>query len=110
MSGFDAGINRLILTGTLVAEPRTRISPAGISITRFTLEHQSIQQEAGNDRKVECRIMVTACGNVFQDRIGKGAAVEVEGFLSYESHQKMETRLILHALHIQELKYPDQED
>ena len=93
------------MTGEVVSDPATRKTPAGISITRFTLQHQSIQQEAGNARKVECRIIVTASGDVFQHSIGKGAQIEVQGFLSYESRQKMETRLIIHAQSIKELKY-----
>jgi primosomal replication protein N len=103
----EEGINRLIMTGEVVSDPATRKTPAGISITRFTLQHQSIQQEAGNARKVECRIFVTASGDVYQQSIEKGAQVEVQGFLSYESRQKMETRLIIHAQSIKELKYTD---
>ena len=97
------GINRLILTGEVVSEPKTRKTPAGIAITRFTLQHHSIQHEAGNDRKVECRIVVTASGEIFQRNIIKGAHVEIHGFLSYESRQKLETRLIFHAQSIKEL-------
>ena len=107
MNTSTEGINRLILTGEVISEPKTRKSPAGITMTRFTLDHQSIQQEAGTDRKVACRIIVTACGDVLQHVITKGARIEVDGFLSYESRQQMETRLIIHAQHIKELKYPE---
>ena len=97
----------MIMTGEVVSDPASRKTPGGISITRFTLQHQSVQQEAGNARKVECRIIVTASGDVFQHSISKGAQIEVQGFLSYESRQKMETRLIFHAQSIKELKYTD---
>ncbi len=100
-------INQLTLSGEVISEPKTRTSPAGIFIARFTLEHQSIQQEAGNERKVDCRIVVVACGDVFHRNIGKGKRVEVQGFLSYESRDKIETRLVLHAQHIKELKHQD---
>lgn len=106
MNTSTEGINRLILAGIVISEPKTRQSPAGVTMTRFTLDHQSIQQEAGTDRKVACRIIVTACGDALQQAIIKGAHVEVAGFLSYESRQQMETRLIIHAQHIKELKYP----
>jgi len=101
------GINQLILSGEVVSEPKTRTSPAGISITRFTLAHQSIQQEAGNDKRVDCRIVIVACGNAFHRSISKGMPVEVQGFLSYESREKLETRLVLHAQNIKELKHQD---
>jgi len=103
----DKGANRLTLSGEVISDPKKRTSPAGIIITRFTLEHESIQQEAGNDKKVNCRIVVVACGDEFQQHIGKGKAIEVQGFLSYESRDKIETRLVLHAQHIKELKHQD---
>lgn len=104
MNTTPEGINQLQLTGEVISEPKTRKSPAGISITRFTLDHQSIQQEAGTDRKVACRIVVVTCGADCQTWIKKGVRIEVKGFLSYESREQMETRLIIHAQHIKELK------
>ena len=107
MNDIDEGINRLILTGEVISEPSRRNTPAGIAVSRFTLQHQSLQHEAGNLRKVECRIVVTAFGDVIKHALSKGAQIQVEGFLSYESRQKMETRLILHAQSIKYLKNTD---
>ncbi|HEC29749.1 MAG TPA: primosomal replication protein N [Gammaproteobacteria bacterium] len=101
--------NQLILTGTIVSEPGSRQTPAGLSVIRFTLEHDSIQQEAGSNRKAQCRIVVTAFGlgiSKISD-VRKDAKVRVEGFLSYESSRKMESRLILHASDIRVLNKLD---
>jgi len=101
--GTSEDSNRLKLTGEVVNEFQTRTSPAGIPITRFTLEHISLQIEAGNQRKVECRIVVMVLGEMLHIKLnglGKGAKVKVDGFICYESSQKMETRLVLHALDI----------
>jgi len=101
--GISEDDNRLKLTGEVVNEFKTRTSPAGIPITRFTLEHTSLQVEAGSQRKVECRIVVMVLGEILHVKLnglGKGARVRVEGFICYESSQKMETRLVLHALDI----------
>ena len=98
--------NRLKLTGEVINEFQTRTSPAGIPITRFTLQHSSLQYEAGHQRKVECRIVVIALGEVLQAQLnglGKGVEVKVEGFICYESSQQMETRLTLHALNIERI-------
>ena len=98
--------NQLVLAGTVISEIKSRNTPAGIPVTRFTLEHESLQSEAGNDRKVKCRIAVTALGEqVHKDiqGINRNAMIRVDGFISYESSQQMETRLILHAQQIEVL-------
>ena len=95
--------NRLRLAGEVINELQTRTTPAGIPITRSTLEHTSLQFEAGHQRKVDCRIVVMALGKELHAKLnglGKGVEVKVEGFICYESSQKMETRLTLHALDI----------
>jgi len=101
--GGSEDSNRLTLTGQVINEFKTRVTPAGIPITRFTLEHSSLQVEAGHQRKVECRIVVIVQGETLHLKLkesGKGAEVKVDGFICYESSQKMETRLVLHALDI----------
>ena len=108
MSKPEGEINQLILTGTIVSEPASKKTPAGLSVIRFTLEHESIQVEAGNSRKAQCRIVVTAFGIAYSESdVRKDAKVRVEGFLCYESSQKMESRLILHASDIRVLKKID---
>jgi len=100
----------MTLCGLVVSEVKSRTTPAGISISRFTLEHSSRQREAGKLRKVDCRIVVIAAGESFERitrSLTKGKQISVEGFISYESSQQLETRLVLHAQTITELKHQD---
>jgi primosomal replication protein N len=95
--------NQLVLTGLVTRKPVTRISPAGIPISRFGLEHQSRQMEAGGERSVHCWIRVVASGRSLQEsvqRLAKDSRVRVTGFLARRSHRDPATELELHALHI----------
>jgi len=96
--------NCLVIAGQLAGAGETRVSPAGIPISRFLLEHHSGQTEAGVAREARCRIAVMACGETLSriaGRLPSGAAVRVRGFLSRANHREGECRLILHAAHIE---------
>ena len=60
--------NRLVLSGSLSKAPEIRYSPAGVPIARFTLQHQSRQQQAEMPRQVVCNILVIASGESVVDR------------------------------------------
>lgn len=95
--------NRLVIGGTVGSEPQTRISPAGIPISRFLLRHHSEQPEAGMKRQVECAVGVVATGAGLQEVIKKlhqGSAVRVAGFLGKANSRTGEYRLVLHATEI----------
>jgi primosomal replication protein N len=90
----------VLLSGEVHKAPETRYSPAGIPITRFVLQHQSRQMEAGLPREVNCRIVVVAAGEEMAQRAGAlqpGDEVRIRGFLSRNSHRDSEARLVLHA-------------
>lgn len=90
----------MLIAGTLGNEPETRFSPAGIPIARFTLRHQSQQQEAGMQRQVVCNIGVVASGEALQGIVRElhtGERVRVSGFLARANNRQGENRLILHA-------------
>ena len=92
--------NRLIIAGTVVRAPETRYSPAGIPISRFAMEHQSRQLEAGMPREAVCRMTVVAAGESLQSAVCAlvpGSRVRVSGFLSRAGHRAGEDRLVLHA-------------
>lgn len=96
--------NQLTLTGIVTRAPQTRTSPAGIPISRFGLEHQSRQMEAGGERLVQCWIRVVASGAELQtavQRLHTGNRVRVQGFLARRGHRDPDTQLELHALHIE---------
>ena len=80
-------------------EPKTRQTPAGISITRFTLAHQSTQEEVGLARQVELKIAVIATGKELQTQltgVTTGSPITVKGFLN-KSVFREEVKLVIHA-------------
>lgn len=95
--------NCLTLAGQVVGSCETRVTPAGIPIGRFLLEHHSGQQEAGWPREAYCRIPVMACGETLTRivcRLAPGAHIRVGGFISRANPREGEYRLVLHAAHI----------
>ena len=103
----SASVNQVTLAGQIVSTLNTRTAPSGIRISRFTLQHQSVQTEAGHDKKVDCRIIVIAVGEVAEQLPKQDASIVVRGFISYESRDKIETRLVLHAQQIVVLQDPE---
>ncbi|SEO59386.1 primosomal replication protein N [Aquisalimonas asiatica] len=98
--------NRLALTGQLLDDPQTRMTPAGVPVSRFTLEHESGQPEAGQHREVRFRIAVHARGQALQDVIGRlraGSPVRVLGYLGRSGHRPEQHRLVVFARRIQPL-------
>lgn len=96
--------NRLVLSGTVCRAPETRTSPAGIPLTRFTLEHRSRQIEAGVEREATCRIVVVAAGESMRQttvHLREGAHVTVSGFISRADARQGQAMLVLHAQQIE---------
>ena len=92
--------NRVVLAGVIKQTPQTRHTPAGIPVSRFTLVHQSIQQEAGMQRQANCQIAVVASGQALAAvtmHLQAGEAVKVSGFLARANHRDGEYRMVLHA-------------
>lgn len=80
--------------------PITRNSPAGIPMTRFTLEHRSQQVEATLPRESFFRLVVVVAGAALKqvaEGLQCGDEVCVEGFLSRMSYRDDEARIALHA-------------
>lgn len=96
--------NRLALTGLLLDDPRTRMTPAGVPVSRFTLEHESEQPEDGQSRQVRFRIAVHARGQALQDVIGTlgtGSPVRVLGHLGRSGYRPEQHQLVVFARRIQ---------
>jgi len=92
--------NRLIVSGVVCNPPESRNSPAGIPLTRFTLEHRSQQVEATLPRDTYFKIVVIAAGAALKQvavNLQRGDEVCVEGFLSRMSYREDEARMALHA-------------
>ncbi|MBK8535326.1 MAG: primosomal replication protein N [Candidatus Competibacteraceae bacterium] len=95
--------NCLIIAGQLAGSCEIRTSPAGVTISRFLLEHHSGQLEAGVAREAYCRIPVMACGEGFARTVGRlpqGTPVRVRGFISRANSREGEYRVVVHAAHI----------
>jgi len=96
--------NELVLTGQLLKPAEIQTTPAGIPIARFVLVHRSRRSEAGQMRKVECRMSVVASGQVLTTGITNwppGTRLQVKGFLSRAGYRAPDMRIELHALDIQ---------
>lgn len=96
--------NCLVLTGYVVKPPKTSTSPAGIHHCQFSIDHKSIQNEAGMNRQAFVRIQVVATGKVSQhltrDLI-EGCNVKVTGFINRHESRNGNPLLVLHAQQIE---------
>jgi len=78
------GENRLTLDVALLERGELRYTPAGIVAIDCTLRHESVQAEAGAERRVECELFAVAFGEVAQRlaRVPMASALRCEGFLA----------------------------
>ena len=93
-----------MITGMVVRRPETRVSPSGVPITRFAVQHRSVQTEAGHPRQATCLIRVVASGEALRPVVAQLDAeqrVRVGGFLSRADARRGEQRLVLHAEQIE---------
>ena len=101
MSGrATAAANELVIGGRLVDAPQRRCTPAGVPITRFVIEHDSEQMEAGHPRRVQCRLRVVAVGDPLAGRcaaLQAGSLVRVSGFLARAGYRAPDMKTELHA-------------
>jgi len=96
-----AQANRVTIAGRLIELDVLRHTPAGIPMLKFRLQHDSVQTEAGGERKVSCEIAAVAF-----EREAKllaaaklGSNVTVTGFLAAKSRSSR--TLMLHATEIE---------
>ena len=102
--------NRVVLTGRVLGRIEQRVTPAGIPISRFTLDHRSTQTEAGMRREAALRMAVVAGGDELVPRLrglSEGAQLRVSGFLARSSHRDAEHRITLHAQDIEQIASED---
>jgi primosomal replication protein N len=92
--------NRLTFAALLTQRGDLRYTPAGIPAIDCSLHHQSVQAEAGGERKVECELFAVAFGDVARKLAAKavGSELRCEGFLA----RRYRTGITI-ALHITHL-------
>jgi len=78
------GANRLTLDARLTQRGDLRYTPAGIPAIDCTLVHESVQAEAGGQRRVECEVFAVAFADVARKlaRVPVGGELRCEGFLA----------------------------
>ena len=78
-----------------------RFTPAGVPALDFELDHESMQIEAGGERRVACELAGIAIGPVAKELAGvvPGATIRCTGFLA----RRYRTGITI-ALHVNEFE------
>ena len=96
--------NAVTLDARLAARADLRFTPAGIPALDFQLAHDSMQTEAGGERRVACDLAAVALGPLAKDlaAVAVGAQLRCRGFLArrYRSGTSV-------ALHVNEFELLD---
>ncbi len=94
------GTNRLTLDATLAQRGDLRYTPAGIPAIDCTLHHESVQREAGGERKVDCEVFAVAFEDVARRiaRMPVGSELRCEGFLA--RRYRTGVTVALHITHL----------
>jgi len=92
--------NRLTLEALLTERGDLRYTPAGIPAIDCSLHHQSVQAEAGGERKVDCELFAVAFGDVARELAVRpvGSALSCEGFLA--RRYRTGVTVALHITHL----------
>ncbi|MCI2283005.1 primosomal replication protein N [Colwellia sp. MSW7] len=95
--------NVLVLTGSIVKTPKQSTSPAGITHSQFSIDHKSIQNEAGMNRQAFVRIQVVATSELshLTRELVVGQTVKVTGFINRHESRNGNPLLVLHAQQIE---------
>lgn len=95
--------NCLVLIGEVVRTPKQSTSPAGISHSQFSMDHKSIQNEAGMNRQAFVRIQVVATGDLshLTRELIAGNVIKVTGFINRHESRNGNPLLALHAQQIE---------
>lgn len=107
---LDSPTNVLVIEGRVVQSAEMRTSPAGVPISRFSIEHQSMCEEADLPREVKFILAVVAAGAALRPQVAAlqtGQRIRVRGFLARASYRAAEYSLVLHAQSIEYLNDAD---
>ena len=93
--------NRVALTACIAEVQPLRYTPAGLPALDVRLDHESVQHEAGNNRKVQASVKAVAFG-ALAERIARqapGSCWTFHGFLATPRNSKS---VVLHIQDIQQ--------
>jgi primosomal replication protein N len=93
--------NAMTLEARLAARADLRFTPAGIPALDFQLAHESMQTEAGGERRVACDLAAVAIGPIAKElaTVAVGAQLRCRGFLARRYRTGMSV-----ALHVNEFE------
>jgi primosomal replication protein N len=93
------GANSVTLDAMLQSRGALRFTPAGVPALDFELAHESVQVEAGGERRVACELAAVALGPVAKRiaDVEPGAHMRCQGFLA----RRYRTGITV-ALHVNE--------
>ena len=96
-----AQANRVTVAGRLIELDALRYTPAGVPMLKFRLQHDSVQTEAGGERKVSFEIAAVAFEREARLLASAklGSSVKVNGFLAARSRSGRAP--LLHATQIE---------
>jgi primosomal replication protein N len=83
------GRNQVVIEGSIADPQPLRYTPAGIPVCAFHLKHESMQIEAGHERRVNVEMSVVAMGEAAKKiaALAPGSRLAVKGFLSRRSQK-----------------------
>jgi primosomal replication protein N len=95
-------INRVTLDARMQSRDALRFTPAGVPALDFHLVHESMQVEAGGERRVACEMSAVALGPVAKALavVAPGVELRCHGFLA----RRYRTGITV-ALHVHEIEH-----
>ena len=99
--------NAAVIGGRLLKRSAIRYTPAGVPIVDFVIAHNSVQNEAGGRRKVQCDIDAVAIGELAAriDELKLNQGLQVTGFLARNTIGNK--KLMLHATKVETAGDPE---
>ena len=96
-------INRFAFDAALAQRDDLRHTPAGVPALDCTLEHRSMQREAGGERRVECALHAVAFGEVALAlaKVRVGTPLRCEGFIA--RRYRTGTSVALHVTRFEQI-------
>ncbi|KQT37776.1 MULTISPECIES: primosomal replication protein N [unclassified Methylophilus] len=98
-------MNTLVIAATVQAIEPLRYTPAGLPLLRLQLQHDSEQQEAGLNRKVQCQLAAVLIGEKANLTLQSGDQIKVKGFLAQRSAKS--TQVVMHIQEIQLIQHKE---
>ncbi len=77
-------MNAVSLSARLIQRDPLRFTPAGIPVLGFRVQHDSMQREAGSERRIEMELAAVAMAEqaLRLERVELGRGLAVSGFLA----------------------------